>query len=1391
VLKVERDYRDREKHGIAPDTPDTERNLRRALLGASTKRPRSLTDLNLIVDALKEQKLSSEDALKLWKSSEKIPEKLGLAERREAVPGPEPTKPEDLEAALKASIEAKGGAPQKGRRVRGRKVKAPTVPEAPAPVAEQPSPYLSPLPATERIGDSLDKFPTYPEKPPTNVEEPSTKVEDRFRQVKGEVAKEPPLTTEKGLVGEAPPEKATVADVDPLADINYRGFEFDSPMDKALFFLGQQRKKVSLGQVLDEATNARIEKVKQSLRERGLTDEDIRTRKPFFKKTEAKPSAPPRPVNPLEALLEEDIPTQHTEGAQDILDVMNQVANESLNTSAGRLFGEDTATLKGGQYADEFRATSSPAHLAYYNMLRGRPADPRANIGMMVSEVQGRIQEMKNQGKQVNEQMAADMFASLLYQTSIHEVPGHGTKGAMAQHVQSREPVFDPEMTARLGEPAFKEQAVPPLEEGFHPVIEQQLLREETLQPGQFKAGLFSEGAAPRRLELYRKALAEADAMAKAGELAPSRHWRAGLVDESKPLKSSVKESKLQTQADLDAYTAAQEKIRALREEVDRRRIAAIERPNDPKLAAELKTLNKQIFDAQIEALALKAGLGARGEKAGMAPRPKVSPEERARIRQETRKQRQEIAQQETGSEVDPHQTSSGPAMRQAQKDFEAGREYVARMTDDGTVTYVNEDGLGIYHQKGKEPVTVKVKPGLWDETLVEVKRKALGEEPLRDEGEKASAAPRPPVKPLDLKKVKKRLSSMKKLTKGQKQTLMDVAKNDPGSFMDALRAADNPTTFEKAIEAWKMGLLSAPSTLLIQGADVVESFSRMGEASLAPIIDRVVGGQRTRFAGEARSEVKGYIKTKAAASAQLRADLLDIVKGAPETLDPDRPLEFQTGKIGGKAGRVVRTPARFMNAIAKYLRTVGYGAELQKRAFRLASSELKGKSPADIQQRADQIFAEAMDPQNENWLSMVKEAREGAKARVFEAEPGPFLDALLKMRGENPWMHLVLPFLHVPGNITKIIAQRSPLGYVKAAKSYMKYKKALAEKLPETTLAELKGKAVDDISRPMLGTIIMGTFGMLAAQGGMTGGGPVDKKQKNLKRGSGWQPYSFVLPGELFGEPGKKFYVPYNRVQPLGALLGFAADMAEAKDLKTGEDRFDKGLESMAQNLTSQTYLQGLADAMEFITNPKEMAGQYAASLAGSVVPNIIAKTAQTIDPTAREIRSFDRGAAGAAESAFRAIKARIPGVSMTVPAKMSATGEEIQRPGNALSRALLFTQPTLETDRSDVIEFLEGLDVAPGLPSKEVTVRGAKTPLKEEEWQEISKANAQALDYIEANYMRNPTFRRLPRIKQQQYINNIFAKVRNITRQQMMRGTDLGQRVRESIYASQSPSS
>ena len=585
------------------------------------------------------------------------------------------------------------------------------------------------------------------------------------------------------------------------------------------------------------------------------------------------------------------------------------------------------------------------------------------------------------------------------------------------------------------------------------------------------------------------------------------------------------------------------------------------------------------------------------------------------------------------------------------------------------------------------------------------------------------------------------------------------------------------PTTADKVIEGYKANLIGPGSQVANVAGNVGEQAARAGETMTAAFVDRMVRGERTRFSGESRAELTGLFSKFRPALSKLGSDLKDVFTLAPEKVDPTAPIERRQGAIPGKVGRAVRHSFRMLQAFDDFFGTLGKEAELQKLSYRQASRELRGGSAEAIKARAEQIAASPSE-------GLLKEAEKAKLSRLFKTDPenpGKLMQTLLDLRREYKVLHVVLPFIETPGNIAKLTLERSPVGFIKAQKAYRVWKAAEHRGADASTLTKLKGEAVDAISRPLFGTAILGTFGALAAAGGMTGGGPTDKKQLALKKATGWQPYSFVVPN---GD-GTNSYVPFHRFEPVSSLLGFAADIAEAPDQKDASQLFDKALGSFAANWLNKTYFTGLSSAIEAANNPKQALGGYLTNLAGSVVPNVVSKAAAAIDPTQRDTAASSTGFAGIPERMGKAVLADIPGLTQTLPAKRSATGAEVERPGNALSRFLSPVQVTSDKPEADLERQLVELGYTPGQPSRTLPIPGTggkKVHLTDSEYRVVQESNAEAARMLRP---RLGALRRMDPEAQEKAIRAVYDRARDNARMRLMRNSGFRARAREELRA------
>jgi hypothetical protein len=583
-------------------------------------------------------------------------------------------------------------------------------------------------------------------------------------------------------------------------------------------------------------------------------------------------------------------------------------------------------------------------------------------------------------------------------------------------------------------------------------------------------------------------------------------------------------------------------------------------------------------------------------------------------------------------------------------------------------------------------------------------------------------------------------------VTDQQAGELLRVMQDNPGRLQDALHAAMTPGLLDKVLEAWKSGLVSGLPT---QGGNIIgnvgETLMRLGETVTASALDPVLGGPRTRLSGEAKYELRGAGKGAVGALGQLGTDLKDILRLAPEKIDVSQPLERQIGAISGKKGRAVRIPFRLLGAFDNFFKSVGREAELHKRAYRRANGNAKA---------AEAIIK---DPP----ADLVREVETAKQSRVFQ-DPNKAVQLLQQLRTQHKWLHVVMPFLETPTNIAKITLQRSPLGFYDASKAVAAWKKAVKSGAEPAEIARLKGEAVDKIARPLMGTAIIGTFVAIAKSGHLTGSGPVDPKDKKALQDQGWQPYSLK-----FERDGKQFFIPINRFEPASSLLGFAADLAEAPDAKTGNDIFAKGVGSVIQNLFSKTYLQGIADAAEVVKDPMGSGAKYVSNLAGSVVPTIVSRGAQAIDPTVRDTKPSTSGLMGLPERAAKTVASRLPFVSSTLPAMRSGTGEVVERPGNPLVRFASPVNPTQEKEGLQFAQKLVDIEAVPTAPRKTVKVNGQDVQLTSEEYAIIQKADEETTKNLKR---MERSLSRLPEDQQKRYIDQAYNKGRSQARSKLL---------------------
>lgn len=340
-------------------------------------------------------------------------------------------------------------------------------------------------------------------------------------------------------------------------------------------------------------------------------------------------------------------------------------------------------------------------------------------------------------------------------------------------------------------------------------------------------------------------------------------------------------------------------------------------------------------------------------------------------------------------------------------------------------------------------------------------------------------------------------------------------------------------------------------------------------------------------------------------------------------------------GNIFDTFGEMSNVPSRFMTTADEFAKQINYRAQVYADAYQHATElGLKGD---DLAEYVSSRIASSMDEQG---AALNKEALEYARTATFttQLDPKSFLGSLERLAGDHPWIRQIIPFIRTPTNILGAALRRTP-GLNLAL--HKKYREAISGKLGAQAKADAVGQMVS-------GGILWGGATALAAEGLLTGKGPSDPRERQALMESGWLPYSFKVDGQ---------YVSYQGFDPISMFFGLAADYTEVSGHVDDQDLSELAANmsiSLANNITSKTYLTGLTQALEAVTDPEDKMSAFARNRAASFFPTIFKQAASLVpgleDPYMRETRSM-----------MDAVQNRIPGYSQSLPPKRNIFGEPV----------------------------------------------------------------------------------------------------------------------------------
>lgn len=465
-------------------------------------------------------------------------------------------------------------------------------------------------------------------------------------------------------------------------------------------------------------------------------------------------------------------------------------------------------------------------------------------------------------------------------------------------------------------------------------------------------------------------------------------------------------------------------------------------------------------------------------------------------------------------------------------------------------------------------------------------------------------------------------------------------------------------TSLDAVREVWINGLLSSPATHIVNStSNLFVAFQQMYERKAAASIGNLRGTHDGVVAGEALAQAYGMIssikdafrlswqalKTGESGFALNKVDL--PVDHAVSAHAFQISSETGLGRAIDLIGNVARIPGRMLGAEDEFFKTIGYRMELHAQVLRQAVQE--GHHGPALQSRIAQLLIDT--PEN---LRIA--AADAALYQTFNSQPGVIGQAMMRLRTQMPAASFVLPFVRTPVNIARYAFERSPL-----APLVSQWRADIAAGGARADLA---------LSRMATGSVIMAMAADWADSGIISGQGPgpTDKGQREAMTRQGWQPYSIKV--------GDRWY-SYNRTDPLGMTMGFAADIAEAvRHGELQEDDVDEvgevmgmAIAAVSQVTINKTYLRGVSELANMLTDGRRYGPDYVENLVSSFLPftALAGAVERGVDPTVRERNSV-----------ADAVYGKIAGLSSSLPPKRNLWGEEI-RSESGLGKVYDFLSP------------------------------------------------------------------------------------------------------------------
>lgn len=471
----------------------------------------------------------------------------------------------------------------------------------------------------------------------------------------------------------------------------------------------------------------------------------------------------------------------------------------------------------------------------------------------------------------------------------------------------------------------------------------------------------------------------------------------------------------------------------------------------------------------------------------------------------------------------------------------------------------------------------------------------------------------------------------------------------DPAAVAGFVRSGWASTSMRAVQEAWINTLLSSPKTHMVNmSSNTFVAAQQIFERRVAETFsDSVATGEAATMAYGLVTGFKDAFRLAGKTWRDGGSELGGLI--GKTDLPRERAISSQAfgmdaGSGVGKAidfigHSIVNAPGRALGAEDAFFKSINFRMEVHAGALRMARDEAisAGTHPPgsaaflkDVGERQARLVA---DPPEALRLQAADQALYATFNRETYKDGVNVSQGLQKLREAIPPIGFILPFIRTPANIISYSFERTPL-----APLVGQWRADIAAGGARRDLA---------IARMATGSAAMAVAFDFADRGAVSGKGPDKPGEREALMRQGWQPYSVRIGDQ---------WVSYNRMDPLGFTLGFAADFADLlhkrdvapEDVDEVNELLAAGIATVSRSVVDKTWMQGIAGFMEAMDQPERKMGSFMNKFAGSFVPAGVAQVAQGLKPERSD-----------PTDPIEAVMARIPILQDRLPPKRNLWGE------------------------------------------------------------------------------------------------------------------------------------